>query len=322
MLIRVYYNCGLSRETGQSTIYRNAVLIYNPAARGLAGKRVRRIHHSIELLRTAGHVVTAVPTPGPGTAGEIAREQAARGADVILAAGGDGTINEVANGLIHSPVPLGILPGGTANVLGNEVGIGNDMEEAAGRLAEWVPRRIAVGLLHAAEEPPRYFLMMAGVGFDASIVNTVDPALKKKSGKLAYWVAGIREFFRLQQLVEVRSSESTFTCTFGLASRVRDYGGTVDLATSASLANEDFAVVAVRARRPIGYVRFLPAAFLGRLESHPKVTVLHTKRLEFRGPAGSTVYVQVDGEAAGRLPASIEIVPDALTLLVPPDFQG
>ena len=218
---------------------------------------------------------------------------------------------------------MGILPSGTANVLGVELGTGVRPEAAAQRLGEWVPRRIAVGLLRASGEmAPRHFLLMAGIGFDAAIVNKVDPKLKQRSGKLAYWIAGFREVFSLQPMFEVFDGSRTLRCSFALASRVRNYGGTVELARQASLASEDFAVVLVQGRRPVTYLRLLPAAFLGHLEKQRGVTTLRARKLEFRAAAEAPVYVQVDGEAAGRLPASVEILPEALTLLVPPEFQG
>ncbi len=84
-----------------------------------------------DILTKSGHNVTIAPTTGPATAGAIARAEIARGADLILAAGGDGTINEVAEGMIHSHVPLGVLPGGTANVLAMEMKLGSKLEQAA-----------------------------------------------------------------------------------------------------------------------------------------------------------------------------------------------
>ena len=109
-------------------------------------------------------------------------------------AGGDGTINEVANGVIHASVPFGILPAGTANILASELGFAGTMEAVARQVAEWVPRRICVGLLTAdGGASHRYFLMVAGVGLDAHIVSQVDPDLKRMQGKLSYWIAGLGE---------------------------------------------------------------------------------------------------------------------------------
>ena len=102
-----------------------------------------------EILTKNGHNVTVAPTTGPATAGAIARAYIARGADLILAAGGDGTINEVAEGMVHSHVPLAILPGGTANVLAMEMKLGRKLERAASGCTNACPRRISVGHLQA-----------------------------------------------------------------------------------------------------------------------------------------------------------------------------
>ena len=102
--------------------YQNAFLIYNPNAGKLNRKRDDLLQRTIDALTLDGHRVTAVATTGPRTAGAIARECIDKGADLILAAGGDGTINEVANGMVGSTTPLGILPAGTANVLAVELG--------------------------------------------------------------------------------------------------------------------------------------------------------------------------------------------------------
>jgi hypothetical protein len=91
--------------------------------------------------------VETIPTTGRGTATGIARNAIERGADLILVAGGDGTINEVVNGMVHSEVPLGILPAGTANVLATELGAGKTMEQAAEALLDCTEERIALGLL-------------------------------------------------------------------------------------------------------------------------------------------------------------------------------
>ena len=97
----------------------------------------------------------SIATTGPGHAGEIARRAVDRGADLILVAGGDGTINEAVNGMVNSEVPLGILPAGTANVLANELGIGKTMEHAAKVLADSVKERVALGLISGETEDSR-----------------------------------------------------------------------------------------------------------------------------------------------------------------------
>ncbi len=137
-----------------------------------------------------------MPTTGPGAAAHMAREAVDRGADLILAAGGDGTINEIVNGMAGSNVPLGILPAGTANVLANEFGIGMSMERAAKSLLQSVPERVSLGLLSTAlGDAPRYFLLMAGAGLDAEIVYHLNGGLKDAAGEsrvLGGWLGEVR----------------------------------------------------------------------------------------------------------------------------------
>jgi diacylglycerol kinase (ATP) len=121
-------------------------------------------------------------TPGPQTAGELACKAVEKGCDLILAAGGDGTINEAVNGIAGSQVPFGILPAGTANVLANEIGFANRPDHAAKQLLDATPVRIALGALDRPDQPRRHFVLMTGVGLDARIVYELDLDLK---GKLA-----------------------------------------------------------------------------------------------------------------------------------------
>ncbi len=305
------------------TTYRNAVLIFNPFSGGLNGRRRGRLDRALRILRENGHEVRVVPTEGPGTAGGIARREIEAGADLILVAGGDGTVNEALNGMTPSTVPLGLLPAGTGNVLAHELKVSLRIEDAARALGSWAPRRISTGLLRTTSSVvPRHFLLMAGIGFDARVVNAVDPDLKRRHGKLSYWVAGFEQAGRRLEEFEVGAGENSYSCSFALASRVRNYGGTMEIARHASLASDDFAVVLMRGTNSIRYLKYLTGAFTGRLARTEGITLLRARILEFRVSTGQRVYIQVDGEAAGRLPASVEIVPDALTLLVPPEFTG
>ena len=116
-------------------------------------------------------------------AGALAREHVAQGADLIVVAGGDGTINEAAEGMVGSDVPLAILPGGTANVLAMETKLGGNLESVARRMGELKPRRISLGHLTCdGGKVSRYFLLMAGIGLDAHVVYKVRPGLKARRG--------------------------------------------------------------------------------------------------------------------------------------------
>ncbi len=300
--------------------YRNAFLIYNPSAGALDRSGVERIDLALGVLCRSGHRISAVETKGPGTAVDIARQCVSEGADLILAAGGDGTVNEVANGVVGSTIPFGVLPAGTANMLAYELGMSGPMEAIAREVSGWIPRRICAGLLAASGGVRRYFLMVAGAGLDAHIVSQVDPALKKTGGKLSYWIAGMGEFARELEEFEVVAGEVRRAASFALISRVRNYGASITITRHASLLGDDFAVALFEGRNPFRYLGYLAAIVANRLEGMEGVTLLRSKRLELLPREGSSVHVEVDGELAGELPASVEIVPDALTLLMPPGF--
>ena len=131
------------------------------------------LRRSVELLAKQGTNATLVPTTGPNTAARIAKQYVNEGVDLILAAGGDGTINEVVNGVVHTHVPVAILPGGTANVLAHELGMTRTVEQVAASVSQLQPCRITPGLLRCGDYD-RYFLSMAGVGLDAQIVYNLN----------------------------------------------------------------------------------------------------------------------------------------------------
>ena len=267
--------------------------------------------------------MTVAPTTGPRTAGTIARQHIDRGAGLILAAGGDGTINEVAEGMVHSDVPLGILPGGTANVLAMETKLGSHLERVAERLDGLTPRRIAVGhVVCDGGQVSRHFLLMAGAGLDAHIVYHVDGVLKARIGKLAYWAAGWSMLGRSLPQIQVKAGGREFQCSFALASRVRNYGGDFEIARSVTLSEDTFEAVLFEGRSSLPFVKYFAGMAMNRLAGMKGVTVLRTSHLKLVSPDEPDVYVQIDGEFAGRLPAELRIVPDALTVLAPVEYGG
>jgi len=275
-----------------------------------------------EALTAAGHGVSLIETDGPGTAGAIARRQIERGADLILALGGDGTLNELLPGVAHTGVPLGVVPGGTANVLARELGLGVRALKIVPRLAECVPVRVPLAVLKC--EPggqSRYFLLMAGVGFDAHIVYRLNLPLKAKAGQLAYWVSSFQEFLRRLDEFQVEVNGETFTCSFALASRVRNYAGYLHIARRVSIEKPEFEVVLFEGGSALRYyLKYLVAVVTGRTANVKGMSFLRARSARFLGTPDQRIYVQVDGEYAGRLPATVELEPDAVTLLVPPEY--
>jgi diacylglycerol kinase (ATP) len=257
-----------------------------------------------------------VATDAAGHATLLARQAAEQGADLVLALGGDGTINEVANGLAYSEVALGVLPAGTANVLAMELGLGSNLDRATERLARSSPRRIALGRLTSADGASRYFLCMAGAGLDAKIVHQTNSALKDRAGKLAYWAAGLAQFPHRLELLDVRVQDQTYRCGFFLASRVRNYGGDMEIARSASLRRADFEIVLFEGSNPLRYARYMLGVFLGMAQKMSGVRTIAAQCAEIL----SATHLQIDGEYAGSQTARLEIATDALTLLMPPEY--
>jgi diacylglycerol kinase (ATP) len=279
------------------------------------------LERAAAALRAAGHNLTLAPTAGPGTAKEIVRGYLDRGADLFLAAGGDGTINEVAEGLVHTPVPLAILPGGTANVLATELGLGSNLVSAAERLGEFQPYRISVGHVTCEDGAKgRHFLLMAGVGLDAHIVYQVSLPLKARTGKLAYWVAGWGMLGRRLAEFQVEMQGEERRCSFALVSKVRNYGGDLEIARNATLFDDHFEVILFEGRSTLPYVKYLAGVMTNRLKGMKGVTVTNAKCLKFSAPKDERIYVQVDGEFVGHLPALVKVVPDALTVLLPDSY--
>jgi diacylglycerol kinase (ATP) len=303
-------------------IYRQAVLIYNPTAGKLIAGGGRLVNQVLASLARNGHRAAARPTPGPRTAARLARDSIDAGADLILALGGDGTVNEVAEGVIGSDTPLAILPGGTANVLCRELEVGGTPQKAAGMIGEFRAERVAVGMACCAGAPPRHFLAMAGVGLDAHIVYRMSAELKKKWGKLAYWIGGFSQLVRELEEFDVEVDGQDYRCSFALVSKVRNYGGDLQIARSVSMLDDTFEIVLFAGKRTSMYLKYLTGVAVNQLEGMSGVTILRGHRARFKAAPDERVYMQIDGEYAGRLPGQVEIVPNALTILVPPKYAG
>jgi diacylglycerol kinase (ATP) len=298
---------------------RRAAIIYNPVARGLS-RHLHSLPRIIAELARKNIQAELVATTGPGTAGQQARRKIEAGCDLILTAGGDGTINETATGMLGSGVPLGILPGGTANVLAREIHLPGNMEKVAAQLTALQPRSIAVGAITIGKSERRPFICMAGAGLDADIVSKVNLDLKAAAGKLAYYVGGFSQVFRTLPEFQVFVDGRSYLASFALISRLRNYGGDLEIARGASLLRDDFEVVLFRGTYAFQYLPYLVGVALKRVHNMRGCTVVNGRSVRCEGARNARVWVQVDGELAGTLPVTAEILPDALQLLMPVDY--
>ena len=254
-------------------------------------------------------------------AGRLARSHADGGADLVVVAGGDGTINEAAEGMIGSAVPLAVLPAGTANVLATEMKLGK-LESVARTMGTLRPKRISVGQMVGVDGVSRHFLLRAGVGLDAHVVYRVNAALKAKTGKFAYWVAGWSLLGKRLNEFDVEIDGKRRKCSFALISKVRNYGGDFEIARSVTLLHDQFEVILFEGASSSRYVKYFAGMAFNMLAGMSGVTVVRADRVKIAGASGERTHVQIDGELGGTLPAEFRIVPDALTLLVPDSYGG
>jgi diacylglycerol kinase family enzyme len=222
--------------------------------------------------------------------------------------------------MLHTSVPLAILPGGTANVLAREMQVPTPIDRAATRLSQWKPRRIAIGRLQAPGNAPRSFLCMAGAGLDADIVARLNVDLKAATGKFAYYVAGFSHVLSPLKEFEVAVDGRRFEASFALVSRVRNYGGDLEIARGASLLSDQFEVVLFRGTASVRYLPYLIGVALGRAQQMSGCSIVRGCSVVCRPPDDGDIYVQIDGELAGKLPVTADIIPSALTMLMPPEY--
>jgi diacylglycerol kinase family enzyme len=197
------------------------------------------------------------------------------------------------------------------------------MERAAASLPDAVQERIALGTISSeAQKLPRYFLMMAGAGLDADIVYHLNPRLKEATGKVAYWIAGFSKVGHRIPEFTVQANGREYRAGFALVSRVRNYGGDLEIAPTISLLDDEFEMVLFEGESSFGFLKYMLAVVVHQQQSMRGITILRTRHALFSGPEESNIHLQVDGEYAGVTPARVEIVPNALTLLVPPGFRA
>lgn len=292
---------------------KKCLVIFNPTA---GPRRRRRLRAVLNALRTQDVQVTVCETFAPRDAETIARQ--ARGYDTIVAAGGDGTINEVLNG-IHArndDCALALLPLGTANVLARELAINpKSVEQIVATIAERSPRVISLGQANG-----RGFVMMAGVGFDAHVVANVDSRIKRLVGKFAYVAASLRELaiYRARTYA-VEIEGRTETASSVVVANGHFYGGPYVLAREASLKDHQLHVCLFRRTGRWNAMRYLWGMISGRLSRFPDFDVIPAVRLKITAGAlcSAEEPVQGDGDVMARLPIEVAVSPSGLPVLQP-----
>nr|AOR51061.1 diacylglycerol kinase [uncultured bacterium pAG2] len=240
-------------------------------------------------------------------AGEISRQP---DSPVVVAAGGDGTINAILNGLAGNRATCAILPMGTANVMALELGIRNT-GMALATIVSGQPQPFTAGLLQNGSRSSRFFLM-AGAGFDGHIVRGVSPREKQLLGKGAYLFSALRSFVSWDSgELQVSTEAEEFSCGSLIVCNASRYGGSFSLAPAANIFSPSFEVIAIRQSSRSAAIEAIANAALGR--SHPMGTHRTTAtRISVTG----LKPVQADGDDWGDAPVKILAEPDYARILL------
>jgi diacylglycerol kinase (ATP) len=304
---------------------RKALLLYNPLSGRRHERRVSEVERARAVLRASGVDTTSAATAGPGDAAEQVRRAIREGCDTVFACGGDGTVHDVAQGLVGSNVALAVIPLGTANSLAHDLGVPLSPPEAARVALTAKPRRVAVGRVVyedlQGERKTRYFIVTAGVGVDAHLFYKLNPSAKRRLGMAAYyakatclWLTHRMEKFAVELEGSLRAEVSQL-----LAVRIRNFGGVLrELAPGASLDRNDLRLVLFHTRSRAAYLGYVLRGLLGAKWQIAGIELVHALRVNCRSlREPSRVLVEADGELLGTLPAEISVVPDALSILMP-----
>ena len=288
-----------------------AVIIGNPNS-GSAGDE-GYLEGFAETLRDGGLEVEVLNTERPDHATQLAADA---GDILVIAAGGDGTVNEVVNGLSRGAI-LGILPLGTANVLARELGLPMKPEAACERILTGTALRIDIGVATDEEGTERRFACMAGIGFDANVVREVTPRLKRYLRSLAFPLVALKVYLRGDQPdVQVVDGDTTRVAQFAVVANGQYYGGEFEMAEDASLTSGALQVVLIEKvgllMRPDILARILAKSPLDR-----SMRSFTAQKILAKSPAarGARVPVQIDGEVWGSLPMTFRLEPAALRVI-------
>jgi YegS/Rv2252/BmrU family lipid kinase len=287
------------------------LLIVNPAS---GSAQAVDLAATVAVFRAAGWAVDVIETAAPGDATRAAAAAVAADADLVIASGGDGTVNEALQPIVGTRTALGVLPAGTANLLARELRLPLRASEAARALVAGDRRIVDVGVAGGQ----RYFLLFAGVGFDAAVIHAVDEELKRAVGALSFVAAAARVMPRYRgapaelllderrlrrHVLMVVVSNTRLFALFPLAPEAQAHDGRLDVVV--------FHGVGWWAK-----LRHLWSVLVPRQAAAPNIDRARVRAIEVRGR--QPLPVELDGELWGETPMRFEVVPAAATLWAPP----
>lgn len=289
----------------------NVRIIFNPTA---GRRRVSVLWRVLDILVANGVRIDLTETRSAGHAVDLARDAAERGTEMVVAAGGDGTVAEVASGVLGTRTHLGIIPLGTANVLAHELGLSFAPRAIAAALAFGRTRTIWPGIARQ-QDHARLFVQMVGIGFDAHVVHTLPLPLKRILGRGAYALQTLGQlphygFDPIQLRIDGVETQARSI----IVSKGRLYGGRFLLVPQADPSERGFSVVLFDRGDPGTTLLYGAALPLNRLGCAPGVRHVRASQVEVVG--NRPIPVQADGDKAGWLPLTIANAPAAIRVVV------
>jgi diacylglycerol kinase (ATP) len=287
-------------------------VIINPAA-GRDQPVLKTLNAAFRSSKTDWDV-SITKRSGDGT--RLAKDAVQAGADVVVVHGGDGTVMEVASGLMGTNIPMAIVPGGTANVMARELGVPNDLVEASTLIVngESFVRRVDMGKVGE-----HYFLLRAGMGLEAAMIEAADREMKDRLGLLAYAFTALQELASPQLATYHLTLDGEEAQAEGLACLVANSGnvGAAGISIVPDMDVSDGLLdVIVVTRSDLPSLIALAASVVGGVENAPALQHWRVKKATIRSDPPQSV--QVDGEILEKTPVAVEVVPHAVRILVPP----
>ena len=287
-----------------------ALLIRNPVARHRLDDLA--LTAVLDVARNAGWTIDDVATEREGHATALARDAAQRGVDVVVVHGGDGMLNEAANGLAGTAAALAVLRGGTANIWAKETRTPKDPIAAMRAITRGVTRLIDLGRANG-----RFFVLMCGAGLDAKIVPRVGPRSKRWLGPVSYIIAGVTTALTTRPWtcdVRIDGAEPERSLYWMVAGNTRSYGGIAEITHTAIADDGELEIALMRRGGPL---RLLADGVRLLRKRHPRSPNVRYTRARSVDIATPGIPLQVDGEPAGETPVRIEAAPLALRVIVP-----
>lgn len=309
-----YHNQGSleeqQRQQGQHSCF--AIIIANPTS-GFMPVQAHRLHETLAFLESEGWRVDLWYTQGPGDGSALARKAVDLGANIVIAAGGDGTINDIIQGLVGSETALAVLPTGTVNVWAREMGIPLDAHKAREILVNGQTRSVDVGWING-----RYFLLMVGIGIDGQITRAVDHKPLKRLGVLGYVLAALWFGPGYKGFPVVVNNNDVVVKTRALQVFIGNtqlYAGAFKFTWQARLDDGLLDLCIVRKRSLPGRIMVLFDFILRRDQRRMWVRYDQVRSIQIDTPA--PVAYQIDGDSGGQTPAILTVAQKALKVVLP-----